>query len=107
MPDGFDELNIIRVERLPLWLGFTRQIDGEPLPGDGMTIFQPRITDSNLPHAREAGQLSRHVFSIQSPLLYEQANVLTFTARRKTEFFNDAKVFGTLPNDSRCLRLIQ
>lgn len=77
------------------------QMNGEALRGNGLSVLQPRVTDSDLRHAGEARQCARDLVGVAARLAHRDEHVLTRSARHIAQVFLDDEVFGRRPQRSR------
>ncbi len=72
MAGRFLDMEFIIAQQVQVGVGLPRQVDGEPLLGDGPAVLQARIADLRRSHAGPARQLFRHPLGIAVALAHPQ-----------------------------------
>ena len=75
-------------------IGLARQVQAEPLPGQGLAVLQPGVADVLLLHAGGAAEATGRLLGVQSALFHPQPEVLAFTAEGNVQHLVDLEVLG-------------
>ena len=73
-----------------------------PLAGDGMAILEPGITDIDLAHAGELGQLPRDLIGVHPAFFHPQPQVFALAVRSETQVLIHLKILGRLTQAAAC-----
>ncbi|MDF9753155.1 hypothetical protein OKW51_000118 [Pseudomonas hunanensis] len=77
-----------------VWVGLARQVQAEPLAGQGLAVLEAGIADGTHRHAGGAGQAASRLLGVEVTLLDPQPQVLALAGQRDIEDFIDLEVFS-------------
>ena len=79
-----------------------RHMQAIPLAGNGVAILETGITDIDLTHIGELGQLPRDLIAIHPALFHPQPQVFALTLRRVAQVLFHLKILWRLPQHTAC-----
>ncbi|MNE17202.1 hypothetical protein D3C80_1101760 [compost metagenome] len=80
--------------RAQVRVGLARQVQAEPLAGQGLAILEAGVADAAYRHTGGAGQATGRLFGIQVTFFDPQPQVFTGPAQGNVEHFIDLEVFS-------------
>ena len=91
---GLEDTQRRPFSRGQIGITLARQVQAEPLPGQGLAVLESGIADIALRHAGGAGQTAGRLFGVQAALFHPQPEVFTLTGERNIQHLVDLEIFG-------------